>query len=291
MQHYNALEITRDATQNEIEKALTKLVILYHPEQGGKYENFMKILESYYILKDRCKKRFYHMLNNTIVENIGILDTILLILTETTALLFSVCLLLLALSIYLLPLCIFHRSGLYLVPLIALSQLIMSVAFVMRLLKMPDLGTAKIRILKLLGILSLIHILGIFYLLWIDNIVHFAIVWILYAAIDFKISRAYYLKKREKKILILSIYRIACVTSAFLLENLNLKLCAILIYVLELGFISRSMKGLAHVVASTNYVISIYLCSRTEFTHYICAACSMNFIFLIFWAIYICRCT
>ena len=59
--YYDLLEITRDATQEEIKKAYRKMAVKHHPDKGGDEEIFKKVSEAYTVLSDESKKRVYDM--------------------------------------------------------------------------------------------------------------------------------------------------------------------------------------------------------------------------------------
>jgi len=62
--YYQILEITKDASQDEIKKAYRKLALLYHPDKNPSPEasdKFKEIAEAYSILSDENKKRMYDM--------------------------------------------------------------------------------------------------------------------------------------------------------------------------------------------------------------------------------------
>jgi DnaJ-class molecular chaperone len=61
MSYYDLLEITRDATQEEIKKAYRKMAVKHHPDKGGDEEVFKKVSEAYTVLSDESKKRVYDM--------------------------------------------------------------------------------------------------------------------------------------------------------------------------------------------------------------------------------------
>ena len=56
---YEILEISKDATENEIKSAYKKLAIKNHPDRGGDEEKFKEIANAYDILKDKNKKDLY----------------------------------------------------------------------------------------------------------------------------------------------------------------------------------------------------------------------------------------
>ncbi|MEA2098379.1 MAG: molecular chaperone DnaJ [Patescibacteria group bacterium] len=58
--YYNTLEISKDATDDEIKKAFRKLAHKYHPDKGGGDEKkFKEINEAYQILSDKQKRSQY----------------------------------------------------------------------------------------------------------------------------------------------------------------------------------------------------------------------------------------
>ena len=58
--YYNILEISKDASDNEIKKAFRKLAHKYHPDKGGGDEaKFKEINEAYQVLSDKQKRAQY----------------------------------------------------------------------------------------------------------------------------------------------------------------------------------------------------------------------------------------
>ena len=58
-EYYNNLNVSKDATQNEIKKAYRKLAIKHHPDKGGDPEQFKKISVAYDVLSDTEKRKKY----------------------------------------------------------------------------------------------------------------------------------------------------------------------------------------------------------------------------------------
>lgn len=60
MDYYNILNISKDASDDEIKKAYKKMALKYHPDKnGGNDEQFKKISEAYEILSDPDKRQIY----------------------------------------------------------------------------------------------------------------------------------------------------------------------------------------------------------------------------------------
>ena len=63
--HYDILEIDKNASQNEIKKAYRRLAVKYHPDKNPDNSeaeiNFKKIAEAYEILSDEKKRKNYDM--------------------------------------------------------------------------------------------------------------------------------------------------------------------------------------------------------------------------------------
>ncbi|KAG0442219.1 DnaJ like protein [Dictyocoela muelleri] len=281
MEHYNTLQITRDATQDEIEKAFKKLIILYHPDQGGDYKKFMKILESYSILKDSYKRKFYDILGNTIIKDIGIIDTIPFLLTRLTTFIFSICILLLSVSIYLFPVFVFYKKEILILPQIILSKVFLSIAFIIRIVKKNNSTDLRNMILKIYFIISLFHMLMSFYVLWYGSYLHTMVVLSFYIIFDLGLSIFIYQNRQSRMILLFAFYRISCITIAFMVENLNLKLFMMILYSIELSFISWSYQSLVCIIALINYFCSVYFCNKNVFTPLICVTCSINYVFFL----------
>jgi DnaJ family protein A protein 2 len=49
---YNILEVSNNATQDEIKKKFRKLVVIHHPDKGGDPDKFKEINNAYEILSD-----------------------------------------------------------------------------------------------------------------------------------------------------------------------------------------------------------------------------------------------
>jgi DnaJ-class molecular chaperone len=59
MNYYEALGITKSASQEEIKKAFHKLAHKYHPDKGGDEKKFKEINEAYQVLSDKSKRAQY----------------------------------------------------------------------------------------------------------------------------------------------------------------------------------------------------------------------------------------
>ena len=60
--YYEILEVSKDATQDEIKKAYKKLAKKFHPDinkESGAEEKFKKINEAYEVLSDETKRKEY----------------------------------------------------------------------------------------------------------------------------------------------------------------------------------------------------------------------------------------
>jgi curved DNA-binding protein len=72
MNYYETLNVSRDATQDEIKKSYRTLVKEYHPDKtGGDDTHFKKISEAYEILGDPIKRRKHDGSNNSNSFNIN----------------------------------------------------------------------------------------------------------------------------------------------------------------------------------------------------------------------------
>lgn len=56
---YDILEVSKDATPEQMKRNYKKLCIQHHPDKGGDEQHFQKITEAYEILKDPEKRRIY----------------------------------------------------------------------------------------------------------------------------------------------------------------------------------------------------------------------------------------
>lgn len=59
MNLYLILEVSKEATKEEIKKAYRKLAFKHHPDQGGNKEDFNLILNAYNVLSDEELREFY----------------------------------------------------------------------------------------------------------------------------------------------------------------------------------------------------------------------------------------
>lgn len=57
--YYSILDVSKNASQEEIKKAFRKLAIEHHPDKGGDAEKFKEINEAYSILSDQQKRAAY----------------------------------------------------------------------------------------------------------------------------------------------------------------------------------------------------------------------------------------
>lgn len=58
---YDLLDISKDASSNDIKKAYRKLAVKHHPDKGGNEEEFKKISEAYDVLSNDEKRKQYDM--------------------------------------------------------------------------------------------------------------------------------------------------------------------------------------------------------------------------------------
>lgn len=59
MNHYQILEVSTDASQEEIKKSYRKLVKVHHPDTGGDDNQFKKLSDAYETLSDPEKRKLY----------------------------------------------------------------------------------------------------------------------------------------------------------------------------------------------------------------------------------------
>lgn len=57
--YYSILEVSKDASENDIKKAYKKAALKCHPDKGGDPEKFKELSEAYEILQDPDKKAMY----------------------------------------------------------------------------------------------------------------------------------------------------------------------------------------------------------------------------------------
>jgi len=65
MDLYNLLDITKNASSDEIRKAYRKLSLKHHPDRGGNEEEFKKLNRAFEILGDPKKKKEYDIKQNS----------------------------------------------------------------------------------------------------------------------------------------------------------------------------------------------------------------------------------
>lgn len=66
MSHYDTLDISKGATQDDIKKAYRKLANKYHPDKpSGDEDRFKKIKEAYEVLSDQQKRKLYDTYGST----------------------------------------------------------------------------------------------------------------------------------------------------------------------------------------------------------------------------------
>lgn len=66
---YNDLDVSKDATDDEIKDAYRKKARSHHPDLGGDEEKFKKSLFAYNVLKDSTKREKYDRTGNTETED------------------------------------------------------------------------------------------------------------------------------------------------------------------------------------------------------------------------------
>jgi DnaJ homolog subfamily A member 2 len=59
-EYYKILNVSEDASENDIKKAYRKLAMKNHPDKGGDAEQFKKINEAYSVLSDNEKRQLYN---------------------------------------------------------------------------------------------------------------------------------------------------------------------------------------------------------------------------------------
>jgi DnaJ family protein A protein 2 len=65
MNPYEVLQVSRNASKDEIKKAYRKLALNHHPDRGGQEEKFKEISEAYNILSDDTSRQFYDATGQT----------------------------------------------------------------------------------------------------------------------------------------------------------------------------------------------------------------------------------
>lgn len=63
--YYKILNVSKDASSEEIRQAFYKLAQQYHPDKGGDPEKFKEINEAYQVLKDKNKRSQYDQFGST----------------------------------------------------------------------------------------------------------------------------------------------------------------------------------------------------------------------------------
>lgn len=71
MKLYNALGVSKDASQDEIRKAYKKLAVQNHPDKGGDENKFKEISAAYEILSDEQKRAQYNQIGDAGLESGG----------------------------------------------------------------------------------------------------------------------------------------------------------------------------------------------------------------------------
>jgi DnaJ family protein A protein 2 len=74
-QYYEELEITKEASLEEIKKSYRRLALLHHPDRGGDTEKFKKISQAYEVLSDNQKRQNYDI-NGTEEEDLNAFSNI-----------------------------------------------------------------------------------------------------------------------------------------------------------------------------------------------------------------------
>ena len=66
---YDILELSKEASDNDIKKQYKKLAMKYHPDKGGSADKFKEITDAYTILSDEDKKNKYDKYGSADLEN------------------------------------------------------------------------------------------------------------------------------------------------------------------------------------------------------------------------------
>lgn len=70
MNYYEILEVSKNATQDEIRKQYKKKAIILHPDKGGCEEKFKEVNEAYSVLSDEKKRQEYDMFGKNNISDI-----------------------------------------------------------------------------------------------------------------------------------------------------------------------------------------------------------------------------
>lgn len=74
MDYYQILNVTKNASQEEIKKAYRKMASVTHPDKGGSVTSFQKVEQAYRILSDHNTRQQYDHINNQSFKDIPLND-------------------------------------------------------------------------------------------------------------------------------------------------------------------------------------------------------------------------
>lgn len=76
MNHYETLEVSKEASEVDIKKAYRKLAHIYHPDKStGNTDKFKQISEAYQVLSDRVKRSSYDRFGSVEIEGFSVDET------------------------------------------------------------------------------------------------------------------------------------------------------------------------------------------------------------------------
>lgn len=156
MSHYKILKVNKNATKSEIENAYKKLIIKYHPDKGGNEEEFLRITESYNILKDKYKRDFYDCFGDKFLKNDLKSYILVRIFSRTSIVLYILSFIMLIFGIYSFPIFFYYKIQEYSLFEVLFSYFLFAIAYFNGIIKLKE---NKKRFLVFFIIISYFYIL------------------------------------------------------------------------------------------------------------------------------------